>query len=84
MLSTVLGLGWSVAGGLSHAAGNDELSQIQITDEWNENKLYDKGEIVIYNRIQYEAQECYLPGTPGETPHWKSVDGELTGLNQAK
>ncbi|PEN88565.1 hypothetical protein CN553_23435 [Bacillus cereus] len=47
VLAITLGSGWNIAGDLSHATGN-ELSQIQIIVEWDEHKLYDKGDTVTY------------------------------------
>ncbi|WP_179871752.1 hypothetical protein [Bacillus cereus] len=53
MLSTVLGLGWSAAGDISHAAGN-ELSQIQETAEWKAKREYVKGAKVSYKGTEYQ------------------------------
>ncbi|PEN81028.1 hypothetical protein CN553_29280 [Bacillus cereus] len=60
VLATVLGLGWSVAGDISHAEGNG-VSQIEETPEWDLEKRYVKGDIVTYNEKQYEAQ-CGMCG----------------------
>ncbi|PEN89773.1 hypothetical protein CN553_22480 [Bacillus cereus] len=82
VLATVLGLGWSVAGDISHAAGN-ELSQIQI-DNWNEKKLYDKGDIVTYNGIQYEAQYGMCGIRPDESWDWKAMNGGIPKRDKKK
>ena len=73
MLSTALGLGVSVAGDISHAAGN-EGSQMQIVNEWNKNKLYDKNDIVTYEGVQYKPLTLTCVDRPNVTPsQWEVV-----------
>ncbi|PEN93846.1 hypothetical protein CN553_18200 [Bacillus cereus] len=54
MLSTVLGLGWGIAGDISHAAGNESYP-IQTIQKWEEKTFYKKGSIVTYKGLQYQA-----------------------------
>ncbi|WP_179871714.1 carbohydrate-binding protein [Bacillus cereus] len=77
MLSTVLGLGWSVVGDVSHAAGN-EISQ---TAEWNKKIKYVKGDIVTYNGIQYVTQQSICGFSPDEIDVWKPMNGAKPGWN---
>ncbi|PEN85319.1 hypothetical protein CN553_26930, partial [Bacillus cereus] len=73
--STVLGLGWNVAGDLSHAAGNG-ISQIEETPEWSAEKTYNIGEIVTYKAIRYEARFNNLTGVlkPNRFASWKVLN----------
>ncbi|PEN91520.1 hypothetical protein CN553_20915, partial [Bacillus cereus] len=65
ILATALGLGWGIAGDISHAADN-ESSQIQTIKEWNRNTVYTKGAIVTYNEKQYKAKGTVLEYSPDE------------------
>ncbi|PEN95267.1 hypothetical protein CN553_16775 [Bacillus cereus] len=75
MLSTVLGLGWIVAGDISQAAGHG-LSQEEETPQWNEQALYKAGNIVSYEGIQYEAQDFSWGKQPSKTLRWRPLKRE--------
>ncbi|PEN81029.1 hypothetical protein CN553_29285 [Bacillus cereus] len=58
--------------GIEQWSTDNELSQIQIP-EWDKNKLYDKGKIVTYKGIQYEAQELICVDKPDESVSWRLI-----------
>ncbi|PEN84503.1 hypothetical protein CN553_27735 [Bacillus cereus] len=74
MLSTALGLGWGVAGDISHAAGS-ELAQKQGPAEWNSDVFYKVGDIVTYNENQYVlVVQLSMRGVPPyEYDGWKRI-----------
>ncbi|PEN75547.1 hypothetical protein CN553_31705 [Bacillus cereus] len=84
MLLTVLGLGWGVAGDISHAVGN-ELSQGEETPQWDGARSYFKGNIVTYNGIQYEALWDVDGGKrPDISGRWKQLNGEIPEWSSEK
>ncbi|WP_179871728.1 carbohydrate-binding protein [Bacillus cereus] len=83
MLSTFLGLGWSITGDISHAAGK-EISQIEVTPEWIAEKTYNIGDIVTYKGIQYVAQQFSKGNKPNANWQWKSVNGYIPKWHRHK
>ncbi|PEN82387.1 hypothetical protein CN553_28760 [Bacillus cereus] len=92
MLATVLGLGWGVAGDISHAAGT-ESSQIQGIAAWNEESEYGKGDKVVYNETEYELmwgnvklqdkkdENGKVSLSPDNHIQWKTIGGKLPEWN---
>ncbi|PEN75393.1 hypothetical protein CN553_31785, partial [Bacillus cereus] len=76
MLATVLGLGWGVAGDISHAAGN-EGSQKQEAPKWTEQTLYKSGDIVSYEGTAYEM--IYF-SSKGDRPDVTSSKWKVRGM----
>ncbi|PEN89772.1 hypothetical protein CN553_22475 [Bacillus cereus] len=77
VLATVLGLGWGVAGDISHAAGNN-FSQKKIPAEWKEKEQYSQGAKVSYKGTQYKLVMGIIKGlNPDEYSSWEIIGGKI-------